>query len=563
MSLAESPSRSDIVRVVLRRTRAAIVVIAFAATSLVAWAAPAQALPLTVTVTIIRVAECCPGGPIDLTSEADFYGRTTVAGTSTDFGEIIDKSVITPNWKATGTVDHSGATTDVKIEIFDEDDGLNFRDNQIDLTNNDADRAVDLTVDLHPEDSSCYFSGDASGPCGVEVTTQGNADDGDVADMVFMVEVNEPPQAPGRHVRCLHSPLWPQPGQQVTITAEAFGDQPDGTGLPPLIADQLDIFFSTDGGATRQKIAGSGRQTTLTATQTAGAAGSTLSYSCLAIDRLDAVDSGWHTVQVGDPPLGRAVPVLLSASREKALDVILFPATSNVRREPNNPSNTSLLTYPVYSGPKDPSFLNHAGTAVAELMREQLVLDNQRDINVWIALDPAATGGFRDLLNSDGIDDTCQHQLPSNIGTDYGFGNVRAILHPATPPPGNRNTLRECAINRVLSAEAGETGVFIHETGHAGWELADEYCCNGGYFQTPDVPNVFRSRDACVADVGSLGGVAADCRGMDSVFDPDTNPDFWVSDPASNDLMNDNTFARRADRRRMNFVFDRCDQGRC
>ena len=70
-------------RLGLRRIRAALVAVAVAATCLVAWAAPAQALPLSVTVTIVRVAECCPGGPIDVTSEADFYGRTTIAGTST------------------------------------------------------------------------------------------------------------------------------------------------------------------------------------------------------------------------------------------------------------------------------------------------------------------------------------------------------------------------------------------------------------------------------------------------------------------------------------------------
>ncbi|SNT60806.1 hypothetical protein SAMN05421812_112200 [Asanoa hainanensis] len=548
---------------VYRRVRAAFVAVAVAATCLVAWAAPAQALPLSVTVTIVRVAECCPGGPIDVTSDADFYGRTTIAGNSTDFGEIEDQSIITPNWQATETVDHSNATTDVKIEIFDEDDGLNFADNQIDLTSNDADRAVNFSIDLHPEDSRCYFTGDVSGPCGAEVTTQGNADDGDVADMTLMVEVNEPPQAPGRHVRCLHSPLWPQPGETVTITAEAFGDQPDGAALPELISDQLDIFFSTDGGATRQKIGGSGRQTTFSASRTVGAGGSTFSYSCLAIDRLESVDSGWHTVQVGDPPQGRAVPVLLSGNRENALDVVLFPATINVRSQPNNPSNTSLLTFPVYSGPKDANFLNHAGAAVAELMREQRVLDNQGGINVWIARDPAATGGFRDLRGGDGIDDTCQHQPPANLGVDYGFANVRAILHPTTPPPGNTNTLRECAFGGVLSAEAGENGVFIHEVGHAGFGLADEYCCDGGYFQTADVPNVYLSNNACVNDVGSLGGVAADCRGMDSVFDTDTNADFWVSDPASNDLMNDNRFARRADRRRMDFVFGQCDQARC
>ncbi|GIF75429.1 hypothetical protein [Asanoa siamensis] len=559
MSVAEPGT----LRFVHKPVRAAFMALAVAATCLVAWATPAQALPLSVTVTIVRVAECCAGGPIDLTSEADFYGRTTVAGASTDFGEITNRSVIEPNWQATGTVDHSNATTDVKIEIFDEDNGTNFIDNQIDLTNNDADRAVNFSIDLHPEDSSCYFSGDVSGPCGVEVTTEGNANDGDVADMVLMVEVNEPPQAPGRHVRCLHSPLWPQPGQTVTITAEAFGDQPDGTGLPPLIADQLDIFFSTDGGINRDKIGGSGRRTTLSATRTAGPAGSTFSYNCLAIDRLEPVSSGWHTVQVGGPPEGRAVPVLQSAERERALDVILFAATTNVRAEPDNPSNTALLTFPVYTGPRDPNFLTHAHAAVAEMMREQLVLDNQRAVNVWIALDTAATGGFRDLRNGDGVDDTCQHQPPDNVGVEYGFGHARAILHPATPAPGNANTLRECAFGGLLSAEFGETGVFIHEIGHAAFELADEYCCDGGYFQMPLVPNVYRSRDACLADVGGLGGNAVDCRGMDSVFDPDTDDDFWVSDPATNDLMNDNAFARRADRRRMTFVFGECDRGEC
>lgn len=50
---------------------------------------------------------------------------------------------------------------------------------------------------------------------------------------------------------------------------------------------------------------------------------------------------------------------------------------------------------------------------------------------------------------------------------------------------------------------------------------------------------------------------------MDSVRDTDSNPDFWVSDPASGDLMNDNKFARRADKRRITYVFGQCDQGKC
>lgn len=568
-----------------RRFQVALVVSAMSLAGLVVTATEAQALPLTVAVTVTRVAECCDGGPIDTLDDADFYGRTTVAGRSTDFGEITDDSLIEPNWRATNDVDHTANTGDVTIAIYDSDGGLNFIDNQIDLTSTDSDRAVNITIDLHSPDNDCTFSGDVSGVCNQEVTTNGNAGDGNVAQVTFKVEVTEPAQAAGRHVSCLHAPLWPQPGATVTITAASFGDQPDGQALPPLLADRVEVWFSTDGGVTRQIAASSGRQTSFSTTRTAGTAGSTFSYGCRVVDAGAPIYSGWRSVQVGDPPDGRAVPVLLNTDREKALDFVLFPATTNVLRAPNNPADTNLLTFPVYTGAGDGTFIADAGTAIAELYREQRVLDNQRAVNIWLARDGAATGGTRDLLldadgdgqrddaapdttgdgipDGDGITDTCQHVLPANLGRDYGFGNVRAILHPATPPPGNVNTLRECARGGVFSAEAGETGVFIHETGHAGWGLADEYAPDGGYFQADPNPNTYLSLLACTDDVGRLGGVAADCRGMDSAFDADTDPDFWVSDPATNDLMNDNQFARRADNRRIDFVFGTCDQAKC
>ncbi|GIJ60360.1 hypothetical protein [Virgisporangium aurantiacum] len=529
---------------------------------LVLVAAPAQALPLTVAVTITRVGECCPGGPIDLTSDADFYGRTTIGTTSTSFGEITDRSLITPNWRATASTEHTAATVSVKIEIFDEDDGLNFDDNRIDLTSNDSDRDVNITVDLHPVDRDCTFSGDVSGSCNQVVQTNGNADDGDVAGIEFKVEVTEPAQAPGRHVRCGHAPLWPQAGQQVRITAESFGDQPDGQALPTLLADRVEVWYSTDGGATRQIVGSSGRQTTFNTTRIAPGNGATISYGCRVVDAGVPVYSGWRTVQVGNPPQGQAVPVLLNSDREHALDIVLFPATVRAPQNPANPGG-GLLNFPVYAaGAADANFQTHAAAAIAELYREQIVLDNQRAINVWLARDGASTGGIRDL-DGNGALETCQHTLPDNTGRDYGFGNVKAILHPMTPFPGDINTLRECAVGGVFSAEAGEPDAFIHETGHAGWGLADEYPFGVDYFQPNPYPNIYLSLDACTADVGNLNGVAADCRGMDTARDADTDPDIWISDPATNDLMADNQFARRADRRRMKYVFELCDQAKC
>ncbi|HET9257419.1 MAG TPA: hypothetical protein VFO16_19760 [Pseudonocardiaceae bacterium] len=407
------------------------------------------------------------------------------------------------------------------------------------------------------------FSGDVTGNCNEVKSTHGNANDGDVAGVDFKIEVAEPDQPPGLHVMCMHSPLWPQPGDQITITASSFGDQPDGGALPPTLADNLEIWFSTDGGVTKEITGTTGRQTTFfTNNRRAGAAGSTFSYGCHLRDRGGEKFSGWRTVQVGDPPAGRLVPVLKNGEREHAIDFVLFPATMNLPLVPTNPS-AGLLTYPLYSGPRDPNFLSHAQAAVAELYSEQVVLDHQRAINVWIALDGAGTGGFRDL-NGDGNADTCQNFVPT--APEYGFADVKAILHPATPPPGNTNTLRECSSNGAFSAEAGERRVFIHETGHAGWGLADEYLIpkDGGRFEKPPA-NVYLSLTACEDDVVRLDGDKKDCRGgdwnvaPDGTPDPDNLPDFWVSDPPTNDLMNDNGFARRADKRRINYVFTLCD----
>src|SRR5262249_6993346 len=184
----------------------------------------------------------------------------------------------------------------------------------------------------------------------------------------------------------------------------------------------------------------------------------------------------------------------------------------NVPKIPTNPG-AGLLTYPVYGGSRDPNFLAYAQTVVNELYEEQSVLDNQRAINVWIALDGAGTGGFRDL-DGDNKPDICQHIVPTS--TDYDFADAKAILHPATPPPGDKNTLRECSVAGVFSAEAGDRRVFVHETGHAAWGLSDEYAGASNPFENPPA-NAYLGLKACEDDVVRLDGVKSDCRGVDSV----------------------------------------------
>ena len=319
-------------------------------------ASPAQAVPLTITVVINSVVEPELAN-IDSTSDADFYGRTFIEGQETRFDVIDDDSFIDPDWTATGTVDHTANFASVTIEIFDEDDFATFEDDQIDIDSGidqyDNPRSLDLTLDLHVPDADCAISRDEFGTCNQRIRSFGN-DGSDYAEIWFTITVTEPAQAPGLHVGCIHSPLWPQPGTPVTFTATSFGDQPDGQALPAKLADRIEIWYSTNGGATRTVAASAARQNTFSTVQNAGANGTTLSYGCRLVDGGSPVYSGWRSVQIGNPPAGQAVPVLLSAAaREKALDFVLFPVTGNVRRAPLNPADTNLLTFPVYTGPTD------------------------------------------------------------------------------------------------------------------------------------------------------------------------------------------------------------------
>ena len=56
--------------------------------------------------------------------------------------------------------------------------------------------------------------------------------------MHFKAEVFEPPAAPGVLVRCTHRPIWPQPGDTVTITAESLDDN-----LGQRLAPTIEIWF--------------------------------------------------------------------------------------------------------------------------------------------------------------------------------------------------------------------------------------------------------------------------------------------------------------------------------
>jgi hypothetical protein len=78
-------------------------------------------------------------------------------------------------------------------------------------------------------------------------------------------------------------------------------------------------------------------------------------------------------------------------------------------------------------------------------------------------------------------------------------------------------------------------------------------------------PGVFvvGSKPGCEDDAPNLGRAASACRGFRSQSSSTFNHDWFLSDPASNDLMNDNRQPQAADTRRIIWVFDQCRGGRC
>lgn len=503
-------------------------------------APPALASSLvTLKVVIERVDE---QGCTDNLSGSDFYGEIEIAGEKTDFGVIDGEDTITPNWTAQKQFDVDAVSSaPVIIRVAESDGGLNFGDDACDITRN-AGTDLDLTVNLVP----CNVTGDTSGPCATSLFTGGSGDgDGD-ADVNFRVDVIAPAAAPGLNLRCTHSPLWPQPGQNVTITLEAFdgnvrvGDTQTDTSsgaAPPLvdhtkIVDHLEIWV----GSQSAPAIDTANKTKTTFTVNNVAAGD-LVYGCRIKDD-NTIFSGWRRTRVGPPASGKGVPVIYLGDRAHNVDIVFIPDTDS------------------YSGTNDPNFLSDAADVIkGAYYGEDYFLKNQPNINFWLADQTGDADSVPAPTPADPNNKNCVLTLPANWATDYMWRDSGAVLH--------RDSFRDCANSGVFSSEPTSLGTVLHETGHSPFGLADEYCCDGGYFENSPNPDLWDTLAECQSDATALGRPTTDCRTItDSRPTPPKN--WYTSEPTPNDLMNgDRRPPQAADIRRMDWFFGNCAAGKC
>jgi hypothetical protein len=155
----------------------------------------------------------------------------------------------------------------------------------------------------------------------------------------------------------------------------------------------------------------------------------------------------------------------------------------------------------------------------------------------------------------------CSFTNPPNMANLTAVGDVVAILHQAN--------LRDCRSGTVMSSEVNNEKSLIHESGHALFDLTDEYCCDSSYSQSACVPNVWSSLAACQADAPGISGLsAASCTQICSA--PGTCISFWRADPtgATGCMMGPSqhqagsTFGP-ACRRRISWRYGKCLNGTC
>lgn len=484
------------------------------------FSATAFAADVTVRVTVERIRALDNFGTDVFPEDADFYAVITINGEEFDNKNTPsqdaheDDNDITPNWEFSKSVDSAAGNVPVTIRVFDEDGFLRGDDDHADLDPG-AGRDLELSVTIAP----CGITGDTPGGCNTPLISGGNTDDS--AEVTFRIEVVEPVSAPGLRIRCTHTPLWPQPGDTIAILAEPL----DGSLAAIPVTDTVEIWVNSTAGPaqTQNGVASS--------SLTVGPfAGPSFSYGCRITESGTTIFSGWRTVQIGNPASGRGVPVITTGPRASRIDIAIVADQDS------------------YANATAAGFLTDAASVITgAYYGYDLFLTNQDKFNFWLALDQGDA------------EDDCDHSVPGNWDDDYGFIEAGAIIHT--------DSFRDCALlgDRIFSSEPGSLMTVLHETGHQPFGLADEYCCDGGYFQTDEAPNVYEEPSDCAADAPSLGRTAADCREFTEVVDWWFDSDWSVSDPPGNDLMEDSgsRAPQAADARRINLIFSKCAAAGC
>jgi uncharacterized repeat protein (TIGR01451 family) len=291
-------------------------------------------------------------------------------------------------------------------------------------------------------------------------------------------------------------------------------------------------------------------------------------YKAVAFDELGGqAETPWRMVDVVDPnvsQLGLSGPLIMTGvvtpsdsfgaiQLDRTADIAFFPGTGfdlttgagRLAFSTRLNSDIWVLSIPLNA----PISLPHLAAVIDDPgpPTPTTFLANQANVSFWVSPQSVAITPS-DPRNPDPRANRC------NIGSISipTFTQANGVLHTV-------DCIDNAPGNRFTSNGGDKTW---HELHHALFGLADEYCCDGGYWQADPFPNLYFWPDDCRGDYLS-NGTCLPVRRSGTIFDPWQWTRWWRVDESSNDIMIDNTLERPADRRRANWFFDQCRSGRC
>lgn len=292
----------------------------------------------------------------------------------------------------------------------------------------------------------------------------------------------------GLKIRCLHEPLYPEPGDTVTIAAETIDQQGD-----PIISDAIELYADDP----NNPIVTVGVDS---ATTTFTAPAGEFFYGCAADRATENAFSRFRTVDVGVPELPDfpAIPVLYHGPIEEKIDLLFVPEAD---------------AYP--DGEVDANFLANMHRIVDEgLFEIPSFVEFQWIFNIWLAREP----GFVTSVTGKCLPAT----LPDSKAR-FAFADATGVIHATDCrdnwTPGRPYTTRFRPTRLQIVA---------HELGHAVFSMADEYVTDLTVrFVSPKLPNLFPSDLLCRLNALDRKKNPEECRQLPALI----GDGLWVFEP--------------------------------
>jgi hypothetical protein len=335
-------------------------------------------------------------------------------------------------------------------------------------------------------------------------------------------------------VLATHSPMHPQNAEAVTfegfaegtvdkieLAYERYSLTVSGGNITQTLAEAKTVVKTCDPG---------GNVNTLTCTHTmpnAFPSSSLIRFSATSWDGDGTRSTETYDFASGDYPLpDDPIPIRVKGDPTDHLDVVFIPDT-----------DITLA-----------SFRDQLDEVIEDLYFKYATFKSYRGYyNFYYS---GQQGNYEEL---------CVFTNPPNMANLTAVGDSVAILH--------QTNLRDCKSGDRFSSEINYDKTLVHETGHALFDVKDEYCCDSSYSQQACVPNLYSSLANCQADAPNVGYPTTNCVQLTSATQ---TLNFWRIDPsdATGCMMgpaqhNAGSDFAEACERRIEWRYGKCGGGDC